>query len=229
MLLKKLIFAALITYSGLTVAEAVKPIVITELETYERGSLPRKGAWLGLYCEKLNCEIKNAPVSITSSTGEMGMGLEPIDLLRVSDKPSALFYGVPLQLGKVATWFNAQKLMYKTDRHSKLRKLGSWQMPWGSNPLVISRVKLPEHEGFRYHIGDGTVKQFMFKTGELSHYDEDITPVIHWVGDLDGDGKIDLLLSLPNDCSFDQRLYLSSLASDGELLRKAAQISGMRC
>jgi hypothetical protein len=61
----------------------------------------------------------------------------------------------------------------------------------------------------------------------LSHYEGDTTPVVYWAGDLDGDGKADLLLAIPDDnCGYDERLYLSSGSDEGTLLRKAAHIAG---
>jgi hypothetical protein len=109
----------------------------------------------------------------------------------------------------------------------KFTQTGRWNMPWGTAPLTLSRVKLPQNGGFRYHMTNGTNQQFMFRTEFESHYGGDTSPLIHWVGDIDGDGKIDLLLSLPDDnCGFDYRLYLSSVAMKGTLLGKAAQLSG---
>jgi hypothetical protein len=229
MLRQILILAAVIVYSGVAVGENLNPIVVVEHgKTFARGTFPRKGAWYGLYCNESGCEIRNAPVRITSSRAENVLGeKEPIDVFSTNDQPVALFYNVPIKPGKVTTWFVATKSMYESAHYSELQKLGRWKMPWGSKPLTISRIKLPEYGGFRYHIGDGTQKQFMFRTELEGHYGGDNTPFIHWVGDLDGDGMIDLILSLPDDnCGFDERLYLSSQAGDGVLLRKAAQLSG---
>ena len=229
MLRQILLYAAVIAYSGVAVGENLKPIVVVEYgKTFARGTFPRKGTWYGLYCNKSDCEIRNAPVRITSSRAENVLGeKEPIDVFSTNNQPVALFYDVPIKLGKVTTWFVATKSMYESAHYSELQKLGRWQMRWGSKPLTISRVKLPEYGGFRYHIGDGAQKQFMFRTELEGHYGGDNTPFIHWVGDLDGDGKIDLILSIPDDnCGFDERLYLSSQVGNGVFLRKAAQLSG---
>lgn len=229
MLKKILAIAALTASSAFASAEPGKPIVIIgHGGNYARGTLPRDDSWYGLYCNGSGCETGNANVRITSSTAKNVLGEdEPIDVLKTDGKPLALFHGVPLNPGKVATWFKSEGLVYDSGHYSRLRKLDRWQMPWGATPLTISRVKLPGYEGYRYHIGDGVTKQFMFRLYPEGHYGGDTTPYIHWVGDLDGDGKIDLLLSLPDDnCGFDVRLYLSSQAGEGEFVRKAAQLAG---
>jgi len=66
---------------------------------------------------------------------------------------------------------------------------------------------------------------FNFITERLLEFGENL--IIEWIGDLDGDGKMDILLSLPDDnCGYDERLYLSSQAGQGEIVHKAAQLSG---
>ncbi len=88
-------------------------------------------------------------------------------------------------------------------------------------------MRLPDQGGFRYHLGDGTTRQFLFATAFEGHYGGDTTPRVQWVGDLDGDGRADLLISLPDDnCGFDDRLYLSSVARPGQLMGLAARFAG---
>jgi hypothetical protein len=210
-------------------AEPLKPLVAIEFpKSYAEGTLPHQGFWLGLYCNESDCEIRNAAVKVTSSSAKNVLDEdEAIDILDIDDRPFALFYGTTLKPGKVVTWFKAGNSPYGTRSFTQLQRLGRWQMPWGITPLTISWVKLPEYGGFRYHLGDGKAKQFLFATSLESHYGGDTTPFVRWVGDLDGDGKIDLLLTLPDDnCGYDERLYLSSLATGQEFIRKAAQLSG---
>lgn len=236
--IRKLLIATLITSPGLLAAETIQPIVIIQPyvgigvhKTFARGTLPRKGVWYGLYCAKTSCEIKVAPVRIKSSKEEDVLGEKvPVDVLTIRDKPIALFYGVSVKLGKVATWFipDPNQSMYGSDHYSKLQKLGSWQMPWSNKPLSISRVKLPEFGGFRYHVSDGTVKQFLFRTEVEGHYGGPTTPYIHWVGDLNGDKKIDFLIGFPDDnCAYDERLYMSTYDTSKRLLNMTAQFHGV--
>lgn len=87
-------------------------------------------------------------------------------------------------------------------------------------------MKTPEGNR-RYHLSAARKKQFLFQVETEGHYGGDTTPVVHWAGDLDGDGLVDLLIDLPGDnCGFDERLYLSKDAWPGKLVRKAAQVTG---
>ncbi|WP_426168640.1 hypothetical protein [Pseudoduganella sp. R-34] len=91
---------------------------------------------------------------------------------------------------------------------------------------MLSWVKTAEGRK-RYHLTGDSAKQFLFAVDALGHYEGDTTPVVYWAGDLDGDGKGDLLLAIPDDnCGYDERLYLSSGTGEGSLLRKAAHTSG---
>ncbi|WP_431477991.1 FG-GAP repeat protein [Massilia eburnea] len=79
----------------------------------------------------------------------------------------------------------------------------------------------------RYHLSDGATKQFLFAVNALGEYGGETMAVIYWAGDMDGDGKLDLLMGIPDEsCAYDERLYLSSGAAESVLLRKAAHTHG---
>jgi hypothetical protein len=200
-------------------------LVMDAHHNFAKGMFARDGTWQGLYCNALDCEIKSAQVT-TSTAVKKDVSGEPVsvDALAVSGKPVALFPGGAFTTGKVDTWYREITSTPDATQIQKLRKLGKWQMPWGARPLAIFWVKTPEGL-MRYHVSDGVTKQFLFSLQAEDHYGNDTTPAIHWVGDLDGDGKLDLLLSFSDEsCRIDERLYLSSHTGDGKLLRKAAQL-----
>ncbi|MCB0334183.1 MAG: hypothetical protein KDD55_11825 [Bdellovibrionales bacterium] len=59
---------------------------------------------------------------------------------------------------------------------------------------------------------------------------EGIVPNVLWAGDLDRDGKLDLLIDTSNHYNVtEQTLYLSSLATKGELVGKAAIFRATGC
>jgi len=225
--MRRALAALLLTCAG-TAGAADTAVIIDSTRSFMPNSIPRNAAWLGLFCQKLECELR--PVSVGVSTGSAKNILdedETLDRVAVDGKPRAVFANLPLKPGKVATGHAMTDEQYfGSPQYEKLRKLGKWTLPGGPQPLTLSWVKTAEGRK-RYHLTDGTAKQFLFAVDALSHYEGDTTPVVYWAGDLDGDGKADLLLAIPDDnCGYDERLYLSSGSAEGTLLRKAANISG---
>lgn len=204
------------------------PLLVIERLQFSQGTLPRDDNWLGLFCAAQDCELRAAAVSITDGTAkDITDSDEGLEVVGVEGDALALFHGVPLAPARVTTWYRAPDEPYRSRQYTSLLKLGHWAVPGGAQPLSLSWVKLPDGAGFHYFLGDGSRKQFLFSTPAEGHYGGDLTPIVHWVGDLDGDGKPDLLLSLPDDnCGYDQRLYLSSQAVNGELVHRAAVLSG---
>lgn len=236
------------TGASTSIPEPMPSLLINKDLQYSKGTFPRDAYWSGLYCNPLGCEIKPARVNIKTARAKNVLDeYELLDVISIDEDvsvrssnfgqsnqlnksndrvPLALFNNLPLNVGEVVSWYRSQTAHAETLPIQKLKKLGKWHMPWGVQPLTISWVKTAD--GWkRYHIGDGITKQFLFKIESESHYGGDTTPIIHWVGDIDGDGKIDMLLGIPDDnCGFDERLYLSSHAGEGNFLRKAAQLHG---
>jgi len=206
------------------------PIVVMNLggNPFAQGTFPRGGAWTGLYCTALACELRDADVEIGDGSAKNVLEEdEALDIVKVSGEPVALFQDLGLKPGKVTTWYRLPDDVFTSRQYTALKKLGQWSMPWGTEPLTPSWARLPEHAGMRYRLSSASAKQFLFSLDEEGHYGSDTTPVIEWIGDLDGDGKLDILMTLPDDnCGFDERLYLSSEAVKGELVHKAAQLAG---
>lgn len=201
-------------------------LVISTERNFAAGTFPPDANWQGLFCKVNDCEIKNARVSVTTSSAKNIVDEDvPLDVVGVDGEPLALFPSASFKAGKATTWYRITDSSYESTQNLNL-KLGKWHMPWGTRPLTLSRVKTPEG-WMSYHVSDGVTKQFMFRSEAEGHYGGDTTPIIYWAGDLDRDGKLDMLLSIPDDnCGFDERLYLSSNAGEGKVLRKAAQLSG---
>ena len=202
-------------------------LVVHRARQFGHGTFPRRTPWQGLYCRGLACDVRPAEVQITTTTAiDISEATIPLDVLNVGDEPLALFPNGRWKVGHIETWYVAGSPAVPSGQVRQLKQRGQWQMPWGARPLTLSWVRTPENR-FRYHVSDGTTTQFLFATDQESHYGGDTTPVVHWVGDLDGDGAADILLDLPDDnCGYDERLYLSSRAAPGKLLGKAGQLVG---
>lgn len=225
--MRRTLAALLLTAAGVAGA-ADTAVIIDSGKQFMPHSIPRNAEWLGLFCQKLDCELRPIKVDVDAGTAKNVLDQnEDLDSVSYEGKPRAVFANLPLRPGKRVTWHVMDDEQYfGSPQYEKLRKLGKWNLPWGAQPLTLSWVKTAEGRK-RYHLTDGSTKQFMFAVDALGHYEGDTTPVVYWAGDLDGDGKIDLLLAIPDDnCAYDERLYLSSGAPEGTLLRKAAHTAG---
>jgi hypothetical protein len=61
-------------------------------------------------------------------------------------------------------------------------------------------------------------------------YDSDEPPKLHWAGDLDRDGKLDLVIDITNHYNLSRMaLFLSSLAKEGELVGLAGFFDSGGC
>lgn len=203
------------------------PLVLADPgSAYTPGSLPAGGGWLALECGRDGCALRPTSLQLSRKTVlHLDEFRVPLEIPRVKGSPLALFHGLALSPGPVARWHGGDR---DVDRATaQLRRLGRWTVPGDARQLALSWVRLPDQGGFRYHLGDGTTRQFLFATEVEGHYGGDTTPRVLWAGDLDGDGRADLLLSLPDDnCGFDNRLYLSSLSRPGQLVGQAARFAG---
>ncbi len=205
--------------------------VVFDLQTdYATGTFMRDARWLGLFCEQARCELRRTKVSITTGKAADINGTdEPIDVIKADGEPLALFAGTTLVPAKVDAWHQVAgsggDLKIDAQRDA-LRSLGKWTVPGGATTLTISAVRLPEQKGFNYYLGDGVRKQLLLTTAA----DGDVPlnePTVRWAGDLDGDGKLDLLIDASGNCDYDQRLFLSSLARARAHVGSAAVFQGV--
>lgn len=258
MSLRCLSSVAIVLYAGCVAAEPPAAAVVVNhnhsrqmapakgphFQSFPKDTMPQTGTWLGLYCGKADCELREAAVTVMSGTIANCDDSEAYaETVYASGNPVALFNGVSLAPGKVATALLAKKEPSASPHFVKLRKLGLWQAQLKGKQLGISWVRLPRPKSadetmYRYHLGDGATKQFMFSSFGSKDGPKGgaVTPFVHWAGDLDKDGKLDLLVEIPYGmddsadarCQVAYRLYLSFQAAEGEVLHKAVQTAGLQ-
>jgi len=84
-------------------------------------------------------------------------------------------------------------------------------------PLRLSLRQ--EKDSYVLIVSTGNLEQVL---REAPAYDQDGPPLLLWAGDLDKDGKLDLLMDITNHYNISETaLFLSSLARSGELVGKA--------
>jgi len=212
--------------------------------SFPKDTIPQAGRWLGLYCEKSACEVREADLAVMGGTIANCDGQQNFaESVYAFDNPVALFHGVNLPLGKVTTSLLATKAPAASRHYGDLRRAGQWQVKLNGKPfdilwLRMEQPKTPDQYLYRFYLSDGKTKQFIFSTSgpKAAGANGIVAPFVHWAGDLDWDGRLDLLVEIPYglddaadaQCQVSYRLYLSSQAQEGEVAHKAAQTSGVQ-
>ncbi|WP_426168642.1 hypothetical protein [Pseudoduganella sp. R-34] len=102
--MRRSLAALLLTCAG-TAGAADTAVIIDSTRSFVPNSIPRNAAWLGLFCRKLECELR--PVGVDVGTGRAKNILdedESLDSVAIDGKPRAVFANLPLKPGKVVTW-----------------------------------------------------------------------------------------------------------------------------
>src|SRR6185436_15354073 len=112
-------------------------------------------------------------------------------------------------------------LYFGRQRLTALHELSLDLDPQSAYVLSTSGDPVEGHESFanfKVMLSTGKTKQVV---ATIPYTDEDGPPLLLWAGDLDGDGKLDLLLDLTNHYNVSEpTLFLSSRAQQGKLLSK---------
>jgi hypothetical protein len=86
----------------------------------------------------------------------------------------------------------------------------------------------PEKESYALVLSDGESTQIL--RGAPAYDTEGRPPTLLWAGDMDKDGKLDLLMDITNHYNVSEiALFLSSLAGSGELVGNAGKLRSVGC
>ena len=140
-----------------------------------------------------------------------------------STPPVVLFSAVPgLRRGPVHTVFSGSRFLHPGESVS-------WQMGqrWFALRAVGAAAETESgvlFTGYRLRLGTSENQYATPQTVAKLDFTLDNTPLILWAGDLDGDGRLDLLVRLPGGgYGGDFGLYLSSIARSPDLVREAGR------
>lgn len=225
---KKMIISTLLCA---TIAPALAADII-EVTTYHNEELKARSGkmWMGLFATKpgqyelkstkMTWKLVNDPVIDEDPKAKTGMEV------KITDKrdPLALIDGVPeLKAGAVTTspTYSKEHLDLKDKVKLKL----------GSNEYTMSvRGKVKEKEyrvNYEIVLESGGIKQTVVKHKQIG---AESAPSLLWAGDLDRDGKIDLIMDTTDNynCRI-LTLFLSSKAKPGQLVKQVASHLSTGC
>lgn len=204
--------------------------------------------WWQLNCSN-QCELVNARLSITSLPHPQYDGPDvPGQLLQFTPMPTTSTLLVfkpwrgaagrlPLVAGPITTYHPTPSLLRRSRTPGTME--GEIPLPSGSVALLAPTRLLPDPslpakepwdssthvlsldlslDGKRQTLGAfsfGIDGEAVLKPAEY----------LRWAGDLDGDGKLDLLVSLDYSDGSDLVLFLSSLAAEGEIVGEAGRFT----
>jgi hypothetical protein len=183
-------------------------------------------AWFGVYhTSGARYELKRAIVRIEHApNGCANTRIVTSD----SIPPIFLVSGVTgLRAGPVDTVYRGNRFLYPGEgmswqlgaRWYRLRALGA----------VSEQPHNTIYSAYELRLGSSENNYETHQTIARLNF-ADNTPEVRWAGDLDGDGRLDLLLQLPGGgYSVDLRLYLSSLARAPNLVREAGRFYVADC
>ncbi|MDM7921673.1 MAG: VCBS repeat-containing protein [Pyrinomonadaceae bacterium] len=184
--------------------------------------------WFGLFGNEHGSEVRRTKVivkpaedPVVDSPGEMtGKSVR----VRGKDQPVFLFRNADfIKEGRVLTLsarsdrYDHNETFYLSNGFERTYRLGEneyrlW-VTGGANSL-------------RLNLSTGDTQQLVFSVAAIG----DATWDLIWVGDIDGDGKLDLLANLPTFYNFGQtRLFVSSKADPGKLVKQVALFHTTGC
>lgn len=182
--------------------------------------------WWGLFAAEDGAfELREVPLRVTLALDEMLGETEPTGRVVSVDgevEPLFLVHNLPrAEAGPVETAFSGYKFLYPGERiYLPVGEQGEDAMIAGGRAeLVTSPFTHTEITEYTLNLVRGQGKQ---ELARFERVDEDGPPALLWAGDLDRDGRIDLLLNLTDHYNKSVlTLFLSSPAQN-KFLEKAA-------
>lgn len=207
--------------------------------------------WYGLYWdgEKQVGSLQKITPQLMTAENATAESMEMIDyeLKDVSKKGDIQFmFGSKKELGQQKlvrsytpkTWIN----LARKDTSIELRNMrltakatDSFKEEFHENSWSTHYTDLPAYE-IKIHLGSRTQVLSVYDTatwnnrGETNHKKYYLSPVsVRFAADLDGDGITDLLIRVGSEESGNNRLFLSSYAEEGEILKEVADRGDSYC
>lgn len=224
------------TIAPLSIAEEPVQILRTGLWHGDEVTAESGPDWWGIFPEGDGFTLQSAPVTITFAHdevfGEVDQATGKLVKVPQEAEPVLLVRGIKaLKEGRLAPLYHQPQNKYLfpsetlwlhiKDGESKsglsVVALGTTEENGNTPEPFVNNYKLKLYSGSR----PVTKSQVLY---EAERVYEDARPTIVWAGDIDRDGKVDLLLNLSDHYNVSHlALFLTSAAKEGELVGKVAE------
>lgn len=194
------------------------------------------GLWFALVRDGGGASLQPVHVSVTAVRDEIVDDIGETTGRRVDVSPElealVLVRGLAsLRPGPVSTALAEQRIE-ETHLDAHLSNLSYRFFVFCGPTYLIAGQRQQECE---LRIRSQSVEQSLFTYGTYFEGDyrlwaSDLPPSVVWAGDLDGDGRLDILLNTSDHPNVNEmRLYLSSTATSGQLVSEVARFEHVGC
>jgi hypothetical protein len=226
--------ASIAILAQLVFIQSVAAADIMEVTTYHNDECKAQSGqtWMALFPTKDGqFELKSTKVKLTmvnDAINDEAPDKKTGKQITIPEKqePLVLLHGIPgLSARKVVTCSTNKKEHLDINQKLSL-KLGKHQLTL-STTGGLSKEEKELRTNYKIILESGGVKQTIVHHNQIS---SDTAPSLLWAGDLDGDGKIDLIMDTTDHYNVrDLTLFLSGTAKPGALVQKVAHHISTGC
>jgi hypothetical protein len=225
------LIGALATTAASPIAAQQKVELLFPGDSYARRAWPKTGdTWLGLYSTSPGYRLAPTRIRVERVPDACGGSATRVSAESAA-QPYLLLKGLDhLKTGPVDTAFAGMEFFYpgqslsiklgKPEKWYHVRALGTAGARRGE--IFFTDYRLELHHSERLDAGQPII--------QLKAMTLDNTPQLRWAGDLDRDGRLDLLLEVPiGGYSSRLVLLLSSRAAPPQLVKEVASFDQLDC
>lgn len=181
--------------------------------------------WFGVYRSPTGWQLRPARVKIAH--GEFGCFDTQVQT--ADSLPPMFLLDLPgLRAGPIDTVFTGYRVLYPGESVSWRLRAGWFVIRAGGT--VTPQPTTTQYTGYTLDLGSTIDRYQSWQHLVKLDFSADNMPKLRWGGDVDGDGKLDLILQLPTGGYSSQSvLYLSSSARGADLLAPVGEFEVTDC
>lgn len=217
---------ALIFSSTAMATDPFDSVAIMQVGEFHGGEVPTRIGknWFGLIEVNGKFELRRVEPKITTV----------FDAVLDDESNKASYSGKKVAVVGVSPLLLIRSKFFKQGPVSQAKLSKDESIVLGATTYKIERackkkMNPDAHRECKVYLSQGKIKQFIGDATEDGNIDYALTVTVAWAGDLDHDGKLDLILEFGSYNIGSTILYLSSQARKGEISGKVAEFGTSGC